>query len=69
MNADFTEEPQALAAWSRLSYAEKNKALFERQKRLLELFLSKHAIDRAQYEKSLADLTAKFNGTMKGYIS
>ena len=62
MTTDFTEEPQALAAWSRLSYAEKNKALFERQVKLLDLFLSKRAIYQTQYDKSLHDLTAKFKG-------
>ena len=56
---NFTDEPQALAAWSRMSYEEKNRELLERQGALLDLFLSKHAIDRVQYEKSLADLTAK----------
>ena len=56
---NFTEEPQALAAWSRMSYEEKNRALYERQVALLQLFLSKHAIDRVQYEKSLHELTAK----------
>jgi len=56
---NFTDEPQALAAWSRMSYEEKNKALYERQVALLQLFLEKQEIDRAQYEKSLHDLTAK----------
>lgn len=57
---DFTiEEPDKSAAWSRMSYEEKNKALYERQVKLLNLFLEKNAIDRTQYEKSLADLTAK----------
>ena len=58
---NFTDEPQALAAWSRMSYEEKNRELLERQVALLDLFLSKHAIDRAQYEKSLHDLKAKFS--------
>ena len=50
-NDNFTDEPQALAAWSRMSYEEKNKARYDRQVALLDLFLSKHAIDRTQYEK------------------
>ncbi len=59
---DFAiEKPDNQAAWSRMSYEQKNRELLERQKRLLDLFLSKHAIDRAQYEKSLHDLTSKFN--------
>ena len=62
MNAqDFTiEEPDKSAVWSRMSYEEKNRTLYERQVALLDLFLSKHAIDSAQYEKSLHNLTAKF---------
>ena len=59
---DYSDEkPDDQAAWNRLSYEEKNAELFDRQKKLLSLFLAKHAIDRAQYEKSLRDLTAKFN--------
>lgn len=60
---DFNIEPETLAAWSRLSYQEKNKVLYERQVALLDLFLSKHAIDRAQYEKSLHDLAIKRRST------
>ena len=59
---DFTiEEPDKQAAWSRMSYEEKYRELLERQVALLQLFLSKHAIDRAQYEKSLHDLNLKMN--------
>lgn len=50
-------------AWDSLSYAEKNRALFERQKHMLEEFLEKGAISKAQYEKSLHDLTEKMNMT------
>lgn len=42
-----------------LSPEEKRKLLYERQKELLEQFLEKGAISRAQYEKSLGDLTEK----------
>ena len=59
MNKDF-EKPDSTAAWSRMSYEEKNKALFERQKKLLDLFLSKHAISREIYEEAVESLTAKF---------
>lgn len=61
MREDFTEEPDKSAAWSRMSYEEKNKTLYERQVALLQLFLEKDAIDRAQYEKSLHDLESKMN--------
>ena len=53
---NFTEKPEIHAVWDRMTYKEKNKALFERQVKLLDLFLSKHAIDREQYEKSLCEL-------------
>ena len=43
--------------WASLSYAEKNKELFERQKRLLGMFLERRAISKEQYEKSLRDMT------------
>ena len=38
---------------------EKKCALYERQKQLLETFLEHGAISRAQYDKSLGDLTVK----------
>ena len=44
-------------AWASLSYAEKNRDLFERRKRLLGMFLERGAISKKQYEKSLHDLT------------
>ena len=42
-----------------LSHEEKQKLLFLRQKETLDLFLERGAISRAQYEKSLGDLTVK----------
>lgn len=38
---------------------ERAKELYLRQKELLDTFLSRGAISRAQYEKSLGDLTEK----------
>ena len=49
----------ALAALQRHLYEEKNHQLFVKQKELLELFLTKRAISRQQYEKSLHDLMEK----------
>ena len=49
--------------WDSLSYEEKNKLLYERQKKMLEEFLEKGAISKAQYEKSLHDLTEKMKIT------
>ena len=45
--------------WETLSYEEKNRHPFVKQKELLELFLTKKAISREQYEKSLHDLMEK----------
>lgn len=45
--------------WDSLSDAEKNCVLYERQKEMLKEFLELGAISKAQYEKSLHDLTEK----------
>ena len=45
--------------WDTLSREEKNRLLYLKQKALLVTFLEKGAISRAQYEKSLRDLTEK----------
>ena len=37
----------------------KKRELYENQKKTLDTFLERHAITRAQYEKSLGDLTVK----------
>lgn len=42
-----------------LSPEEKRRDLYCRQKKLLETFLEHNAITRAQFEKSLGDLTEK----------
>lgn len=49
--------------WDSLSYEEKNKLLYERQKMMLAEFLEKGAISKAQYDKSLHDLTEKMKIT------
>ena len=46
-------------AWETLTYEEKNRALFERQKHTLDLFLERNAISQEQYDKSLHDLIEK----------
>ena len=46
-------------AWQTLSHEEKNRQLYLKQKALLDTFLGKGAITKAQYEKSLHDLTEK----------
>ena len=45
--------------WSALTYKEKNRELFEREKALLDEFLKHGAISRAQHDKSLHDLIEK----------
>ena len=45
--------------WISLSYEEKNRALYLRQKRTLDLFLERGAISPAKYDRSLHDLTVK----------
>ena len=44
------------SAWDKLTYAEKNKQLFLKQKRTLEMFLERGAISKAPHDKSLHDL-------------
>ena len=45
--------------WEKLSADEKKKQLFLNQKKLLDTFLEKKAISKAQYDKSLGDLQIK----------
>ncbi len=45
--------------WSFLSYEEKNRLLFQRQKKTLDMFLERGAISQAQHDKSLHDLIQK----------
>ena len=49
------------ADWDSLTYAEKNRTLFLRQKRMLDLFLERGAISKEQHDKSLHDLIEKMN--------
>ena len=45
--------------WRELPPDERKRALFHKQKALLDTFLSKGAIDRRQYEKSLFCMAEK----------
>ena len=47
--------------WEKLTPEEKKKQLFFRQKKLLDTFLERNAISKAQYDKSLGDLQDKMN--------
>ena len=55
MNQNNTENTE----WSFLSYEEKNRQLFLRQKKTLDMFLERGAISQAQHDKSLHDLIEK----------
>ena len=45
--------------WERLSPEEKRVQLYLNQKQTLEAFLERGAISKAQFDKSLGDLTLK----------
>ena len=45
--------------WEDMTPDEKKKELFRKQKKTLDLFLERNAISKAQYDKSLGDLTEK----------
>ena len=45
--------------WETMTHEEKNRVLFQNQKKLLEAFLEKGAISKEQFEKSLHDLADK----------
>lgn len=45
--------------WESLAPEEKKRKLYEQQKATLDTFLARGTISRAQYDKSLGDLTVK----------
>ena len=55
MKSDLTEYDE----WAKMSPEEKKKQLFLRQKKTLDLFLERRAIDQEQYDKCLCDLIEK----------
>ena len=57
--ADYGLIEKIKLSWPSLSPSAKKRELYESQKRLLDEFLSHGAISRAQYDKSLGDLTEK----------
>ena len=56
--------------WQPMTAEEKKRDLYLRQKELLDTFLERGAISKAQYDRSLGDLTVKMgmepNGEPKG---
>ena len=52
--------------WSSLTYEEKNRLLFLRQKKTLDMFLERGAISQAQHDKSFHDLIEKIGYGSRG---
>ena len=48
-----------LEQWESLTPEQKKRELYLEQKQTLDTFLERHAITKAQYDKSLDDLTVK----------
>ena len=57
MNQSFAELEKA--DWASFTHEEKNRLLFLRQKKTLDMFLERGAISQAQHDKSLHDLIEK----------
>lgn len=63
LEADLREQIEQQRRWSAMTPAQKKKQLYLNQKELLDRFLERHAISRAQYDKSLGDLQKKMGFT------
>ena len=57
MNKELAEMEKA--DWASLTHEEKNRLLFLRQKKTLDMFLERGAISQAQHDKNLHDLIEK----------
>ena len=51
--------------WEKLTPVEKKMQLFLEQKKILDLFLERNAISKAQYDKSFGDLITKMGIDVK----
>ena len=51
-------------AWDAMSHQEKNHQLFLRQKEILEQFLARGAISKAQHDRSLSEMRIKMGETL-----
>ena len=60
---DLRNEPET--DWRSMPPDERTRALFDKQKDLLDTFLSHGAIDRRQYEKSLTCMAEKMGIELK----
>ena len=56
---DLLLKPPPSTDWRSMPPDERKRALFDKQKNLLDTFLSRGAIDRRQYEKSLTCMAEK----------
>ncbi len=56
-NGDFQAEVNDQR--EKMTYEEKNRVLYQNQKKTLDMFLERGAISQAQHDKSLHDLTVK----------
>lgn len=59
IEADLHEQIERQRRCAAMTSAQKKKQLFLNQKELLDRFLERHAISRAQYDKSLIHLREK----------
>ena len=56
---DLSLKMSPKSEWQDMTHDEQQRALFNKQKDLLDTFLSHGAIDRRQYEKSLTCMAEK----------
>ena len=61
---DFTHDDH----WNRLTCKEKNHQLFLKQQAVLDKFMERGAISKAQHDKSLHDLMEKMGERERGVI-
>ena len=47
------------SGWEKMTQEEKKRVLFQKQKEVLDDFLERGAITKAQYDKSLGDMKKK----------
>lgn len=55
----FVDIERENAPWEAMTYEEKDHQLFLKQRDMLDMFLERGAISRAQHDKSLHDLAEK----------
>ena len=62
---DLSLKMSPKSEWQDMTHDEQQRALFNKQKDLLDTFLSHGAIDRRQYEKSLTCMAEKMGMELK----